>query len=237
MPKRRTRLRSSLLRQSRSAPRSGIRLVSYVRSSHSFARPSLASRHILSALTVARAMCAAAAAVDAAAAMPPRQAAAAGAEPAPRRARPFELDQLHSAAFHTGFVLSAIAARRAGMRRRVTSEWRGAAAKEDPAGAADPRRRPPLQRLRPTVPVAPTGLLCRACVPRSSCNLATYIYHVAVHACRRTCGIQHRAPCLDATHDSLCIARGMPDARPRTYGSCPCCALHDRCRWSAGALR
>jgi hypothetical protein len=38
-------------------------------------------RHNLSALAVARAMCAAAAAVDAAAAMPPRQAAAAGAEP------------------------------------------------------------------------------------------------------------------------------------------------------------
>jgi hypothetical protein len=61
--------------------------------SPSFASPSLVSRHSFSALTVARAMCAAAAAVDVAAAMPPRQAVAAGAEPGAEARSAFELDQ------------------------------------------------------------------------------------------------------------------------------------------------
>ncbi len=107
------------------------------------------------------------------------------------------------------------------MRRNVISEWRGAATKKHPAGAADPRRRAQLQRrgmrsFRPTVPVASKGPLCRACLPHSRANLATYHHQVAfsMHAARH-----NRAPCLDATHGSLFIAWGMREARPRTYGS------------------
>ena len=217
-PRRSTRLRTRLLRRSRSAPRAGARRVSQVRTSPSFASPSLAARHSLSALAVARAMCAAPAAVDAAAAMPPRQAAAAGAKPAPRHARPFSwITCVRPLATHR---LHAIAVRLAGMRRRAISHWHGAATKKYPVGAADARRRAPLPRrgpraVRPTATAAskgplavPSSLAAIACQP---CNLSTL---GRVAACTRARSTARRSPTTYGSLALRCVRRARGTIAP-----------------------
>jgi hypothetical protein len=193
------------------------------------------SRHTLSALTIARAMCSAVAAVDAAAAMPPRQAAAAGAKP--RHARPCEPDRVHAAACHTPAAHS-------DPSLHFTACRHAPACDQQLARAAGPRRQAP----RPAVAVGSKGpLYLRATFGWRRANL--YI-PCRVAACRRACGPlnlnppwHHGSPPparnmrrargarLDTSHrppHRLWHARGTIWFVPST--------LHDRGRWSAGAL-
>jgi hypothetical protein len=166
---------------------------------------------------------------------------------------PFELDRVQLATYrfhdwsHSPHGVPAV-------RSRANSNWRGAATMKNPAGAADPRRRAPMQRrgprsVRPAVQVASKGAPCQACFPHSRASLAAYInrvvlQHAAEHAARNTA---HRALTHRTAHSTLLAACQMHDRAsvlhamlytPQSAHLCfmPCCTLHDRRRWSADAF-
>jgi hypothetical protein len=130
-----------------------------------------------------------------------------------------ELDHVHAATCHIPVAHSDTSPHSVpqSTRRRAISEWRGAAAKEDPAGVADARRRAPLphrgpRSVRPTATVASKGLPAPSWLATFEWQPCNLYMPRRVAACRRACGTQHRAPCAMATctQHAPCRPRSVP---------------------------